>query len=76
MSTNDVAAEALEKRAAEQRRRLHNSVSELRVSVTEKVREKLDAKRYIRQYIGPATAVAALVGLMLGYSTMGLFTKH
>jgi len=75
MSTNDLPTDVLEQRAAEQRRRLHNSVSELRCSVTEAVREKLDVKRYLRQYMGPATATAAIVGLLLGYSTVGMFTR-
>jgi hypothetical protein len=75
MSTNDLPTEVLEQRAAEQRRRLHNSVSELRSSVTETVREKLDVKRYLRPYMGPATTAAAIIGLLLGYSTVGMFTR-
>jgi hypothetical protein len=75
MSSNNLPAEVLEQRASEQRRRLHNSVSELRSSVTEVVREKLDLNRYFRRYIGPATAATAIVGLLLGYSTAGIFTR-
>jgi hypothetical protein len=75
MSSNNMPTEVLEQRAAEQRRRLHNSVSELRSSVTEAVREKLDFKRYLREYMGPATAAAALLGLMLGHATIGMFTR-
>lgn len=74
-SGNQIPAEVLEQRAAEQRRRLHNSVSELRTSVTEAVREKLDVRHYVRQYMGPAAAVAAVVGLVLGYNTVGVFTR-
>jgi len=76
MSSSNLPPEVLEQRAAEQRRRLHNSVSELRSSVTEAVREKLDFKRYLREYMGPATATAAVFGLLLGYGTAGIFTKH
>ena len=74
-SDSNLPPEILEQRAAEQRRRLHNSVSELRSSVTQTVREKLDVKRYLRDYMGPATTAAAILGLMLGYSTAGIFTK-
>jgi hypothetical protein len=73
-SDSSIPAEVLEQRAAEQRRRLHNSVSELRSSVTETVKERLDAKRYVREYIGPATASAAVVGLLAGYAVIGMFT--
>jgi len=76
MSSNNVPGEVLEQRAAEQRRRLHNSVSELRSSVTEAVREKLDFKRYLREYMGPATAAAAIFGLFLGHATAGIFTRE
>jgi hypothetical protein len=75
MSSNNLPADMLEQRAAEQRRRLHNSVGELRSSVTEVVREKLDFKRYIREYMGPATTAAAIVGLLLGYNTAAMFTR-
>jgi hypothetical protein len=75
MSSNNLPADMLEQRAAEQRRRLHNSVGELRSSVTEAVREKLDFKRYLREYMGPAATAAAIVGLLLGYHTAGMFTR-
>lgn len=75
MSSNNLPADVLEQRAAEQRRRLHNSVSELRSSVTEVVREKLDLKRYFRQYMVPATTVVVICGLLVGYSTAGMFTR-
>lgn len=76
MSSNEVPADVLEQRAAEQRRRLHNSVSDLRDSVRETVREKLDVRRYLRNYMGPAASAAAVCGLLLGYGTAGLFTKR
>jgi hypothetical protein len=75
MSSNNMPTEVLEQRAAEQRRRLHNSVNELRSSVTEAVREKLDLKRYLREYMGPAIATAAILGLMAGHATVGIFTR-
>jgi len=75
MSSSNLPPEVLEERAAEQRRRLHNSVSELRSSVTEVVREKLDLKRYFREYMGPATTAVAILGLLVGYSSAGMFTR-
>ncbi len=68
----EMPTDILEMRAAEQRRRLHNDVSELR----ERVRERLDVKKMARQYIVPATGAAALVGLVLGYGTGGIFTRY
>ncbi len=77
MSTNSqIPSEVLEQRAADQRRRLHNSVSELRSSVTETVKDKLDAKKYLREYMGPAMAAVAVLGLLAGYSAAGMFTKY
>jgi ElaB/YqjD/DUF883 family membrane-anchored ribosome-binding protein len=75
-SNSSIPAEVLEQRAAEQRRRLHNSVSELRSSVAETVKETLDAKKYLREYAGPATATAAAVGLLMGYAVAGVFTRR
>jgi hypothetical protein len=71
----DLAPSLLEQRAVDQRRRLHNSVSELRSQVKETVREKLDVKRYAREYVWPASAAVALIGFVLGYGTGGT-VKH
>jgi hypothetical protein len=67
----DVPTDILELRAAEERRRLHNSVSELR----ERVRESLDINRLARQYVVPATGAAAVIGLVMGYGVGGFFTR-
>jgi ElaB/YqjD/DUF883 family membrane-anchored ribosome-binding protein len=69
--TNPLPAEVLERRASEQRQRLHNSVAELRFSV----RERLDYRKLAREHVWPASAVAAVVGLMFGASLIGIFTK-
>lgn len=61
----------LEKRAAEQRRHLHQTVNELRQSV----REKLDVKRNVREHIWPTAGVMTLLGLALGYVVTGIFTR-
>jgi len=69
---NAMPTEMLELRAAEERRRLHNSVTELR----SQVREKLDPKKAARRYLLPATAAVSLVGLVMGYGLAGIFTRE
>ncbi len=68
--TNNIPVDVLEKRAADQRRQLHNSVSELRHTV----KEKFDVKRNFRDYVWPASGAMALIGLALGYSLTGIIT--
>ena len=68
---NAMPTDMLELRAAEQRRRLHNSVAELR----EQVREKMDVKKNMRDYLAPATGLATLAGLVLGWGFAGMFTR-
>jgi hypothetical protein len=65
-------AYTLEVRAADQRRRLHSSVVELR----SRLRERLDLKQNAREYLMPASALAALIGLVFGYGFAGMFTRH
>jgi hypothetical protein len=64
-------SDILELRAIEQRRRLHNTVVELR----DTVRERVDVRRNARQYFWPATGVAAAVGLAMGYGAGGMFVR-
>jgi hypothetical protein len=71
----DVPTAVLEERATEQRRRLHNSVSELRDQVEETVREKLDVRRYAGEYAWQAAGVTALFFLLLGSGTAGVLKK-
>jgi hypothetical protein len=73
--TPDLPSNVLEERAAEQRRRLHHTVSELRSQVKSTVREKLDVRRYAREYVWPASAALTLIGFVLGYGTGGT-VKH
>ncbi len=68
----DVPTATLEQRAIEQRRRMHNTVSELRDQVRETVREKLDVQRYASEYAWPAAGAAALFSLLIGYGTAGV----
>lgn len=62
--------EILEQRAIEQRRRLHNSVVELRSTL----KERLDVRRTAREYLLPAAGAAAVLGLAMGYGLTGIFT--
>jgi hypothetical protein len=63
--------EVLERRAAEQRQQLHQSVIELKDSV----RERLDVKRNMRDHLWGVSGGLAVVGLVLGYSVAGIFTR-
>jgi hypothetical protein len=63
--------EVLERRAAEQRQQLHQSVVELKDSV----RERLDVKRNMRDHLWGVSGGLAVVGLVLGYSVAGIFTR-
>ena len=72
MSASNIPTDLLELRAAEQRRRLHNSVAELRL----RMREKLDLRRNARRYFWPASAVVGLCGLVLGYGFGDILKRH
>jgi hypothetical protein len=69
--TEGIPVDELEKRAADERRQLHNSVQELRHTV----HERLDVKRNVRNHLGAVACVLALAGLALGYSLTGIFTS-
>jgi hypothetical protein len=68
--TSPLPADEFEQRAASQRQRLHDSVSELRSSV----RERLDPRKAARSYAWQASAVAGLVAFALGYAVGGAFS--
>jgi ElaB/YqjD/DUF883 family membrane-anchored ribosome-binding protein len=68
--TSGLPVDVLEKRAADQRRQLRKTVVQLRQTV----KEKLDVKRPLRDYIWPSAGVLAVIGLVLGYSVAGIFT--
>jgi hypothetical protein len=60
----------LEVRAADERRRLHTSMAELKECLTEAV----DVKKNVRQHLGLACGVAAIFGLAGGYAVGAIFT--
>jgi len=72
MSSNAMPPEVLENQAADQRRKLHNRVVELRSTL----RESLDIRRTAREYLAPVAGIAALLGLVLGYGFTGMFTRR
>lgn len=76
MSSNAIGMEptlppdALEIRAAEQRRRLHETVLDLRLQME----DKLDVRRQAAEYVWPASGVAAVVGLVFGWGFASMFS--
>lgn len=62
----------LEVKAADERKRIHSSVAELR----SRMREKLDVKRTARQYLPYASGAAGLLGLIMGFGFAGMFTRR
>lgn len=70
--SNRLPADILETRAADQRRVLHNRVTELRSTL----RETLDLKKNAREYLWPAAGVAGFLGLIIGYGFTGIFTAR
>ena len=69
--TSRVPFEILEERAALQRGQLHNSVTQLRSTL----RERLDVKRTAREHLLPAVGVVGLLALVIGWSLGGIFVR-
>ena len=65
-------AHELELRAADQRRRLHSSVDELK----DHVRDSLDVKKNVREHVLLASGIAAALAATLGYGIAGIFTSR
>jgi len=82
-SEQRMPAEVLEQRAAEERLRIHECVSGLRSSLTdmktsveENIREHLDASRFARRHLWQTAAGASALALFLGYGIAGMFTRR
>jgi hypothetical protein len=76
MSNDNIPLDVLEKRAAEQRKKIDNSVDDLKqlkANLTENVRETLDVKRQARDHFWTAVGVASLVALVVGHGIAGIF---
>jgi hypothetical protein len=67
--TEGIPVDVLEKRAADERRQLHNSVQELR----ESVQDRLDVKRNVRNHLGSVAGVLAIAELAMSYGLTGIF---
>ncbi len=72
MSAPSTPTYELELRAVEQRKRLHDSVSELKTQV----RDKLDVQKNAREHLLAASGIASVMALLAGYVIAGLFTRH
>jgi len=66
-----IPVDILEKRAADQRLQLRNTVLEIRHTA----QEKLDVKRNVRNNLALVTGIAAAIGLAVGYAVTGVFTR-
>jgi hypothetical protein len=64
-------ADLLEVRAADQRRRIHDSMLALRAQVG----EKLDVRKKAAEYVWPASGAAVLMGLVFGWGVAGFFSS-
>ena len=70
--SSPLRVEMLEKQAELQRDVLGSRVVELR----QKVKDRLDVKRNVREHVWPVAGILAIVGLGAGYSLTGLFTRE
>ena len=68
----DLPSYDLELKAADDRRRLHETASELRSTV----RDKLDVNKNAREHLGLLCGISALIGLAAGYTVTGIFTRQ
>ena len=66
-----IPVDILEKRAADQRLQLRNTVLEIR----DTAQEKLDVKRNVRNNLALVTGALAAIGLAVGYAVTGVFTR-
>ena len=62
----------LELKAAEERRRLHGTLAELR----SRVHQELDVKKRVREHLGAACGIVGILSLGIGYSVAGLFLRN
>jgi hypothetical protein len=79
MSTHTLShlpPDVLERRAEEQRIRIDESLKDLKVSVRETVRERLDVNGLARHHVRKLTLLASVIALAAGYAVAGMFTRH
>lgn len=71
--SESLPSDILEQRAAEQRRRIHASVSQLRSTVKERLDVRRNAEEYVRHHPLQTAAAAGALGLALGWVVGGAF---
>lgn len=69
--SSPLRVEMLEIQAERQRERLEDRVVEIRRNV----REKLDVQRNVREHVWPLAGIVSALGMALGYSLAGVFTR-
>jgi hypothetical protein len=74
--TSNLPPDILERQAVQQRDRIADSVTELKESLRETVRERLDVNRYARQHLGKLAGLASVFAFAVGYAITGMFTRH
>lgn len=73
--SSDLPTQVLEERAAEQRRRLHNTVAEMRATMREKINVRRNLNHYSRRYFPRAAAAVGTLGLVIGWTLGGIFDR-
>lgn len=73
--SSGLPTQVLEERAADQRRRLHNTVAEMRATMHEKMNVRRNVNRYSRLYFPQAAAVVGTLGLAFGWTLGGIFDR-
>ena len=74
--TNSLPTNILEERAAEQRRRLHNTVADMRSTVREKMDVRRNVDQFSRKHFPQTAAAVGAVGLALGWALGGIFDRR
>jgi hypothetical protein len=69
-----IAIPTLQLQALEQRRKMHRTLSDLRVKIGG-TREKLRVFEQARRHLGAFSATAGLLGLTAGFALGGLFKR-
>lgn len=69
---SELPSHDLEMQAADDRRRLHTSLEELRF----RLKDEFDIQKQTREHLGLACGVAAVVALTAGYALTGIFVQR
>jgi hypothetical protein len=73
--SSDLPTQVLEERAADQRRRLHNTVAEMRATMHEKMNVRRNLNHYSRRYFPRVAAAVATLGIAIGWTLGGIFDR-